>query len=76
MIPRLKQVCPWTRLLVVLRDPVDRAYSHYQMAVDTKCPPEQAALRGQSQYLGKAFEEVVEEEIKQLEVMKISHLKD
>jgi hypothetical protein len=46
------------------------------MAVDTKCPPEQAALRGQSQYLGKAFEEVVEEEIKQLEVMKISHLKD
>lgn len=27
---RVKQVCPASRLIVILRNPVDRAYSHYQ----------------------------------------------
>jgi hypothetical protein len=32
-IPRLAQTLPSSRLIVVLRDPVDRAYSHYQHEV-------------------------------------------
>lgn len=27
---RMKQVCPEARLIIILRDPVERAYSHYQ----------------------------------------------
>ncbi|CAN0426043.1 unnamed protein product, partial [Ectocarpus sp. 13 AM-2016] len=30
VVPRLKKVAGKTRLLVMLRDPVKRAYSHYQ----------------------------------------------
>ena len=43
VIPRLRAVCPWARLLVVLRDPVDRAYSQYQMCLD---PQGVAGLQG------------------------------
>ena len=31
IVPRLKAVCPWAQLLVILRNPVDRAFSQYQM---------------------------------------------
>ena len=41
VIPRIKAVCPWVKLLVVLRDPVDRAYSQYQMCNDSNGTPEQ-----------------------------------
>ena len=41
VIPRIKAVCPWVKLLVVLRDPVDRAYSQYQMCNDPNGTPEQ-----------------------------------
>src|SRR5690606_20854753 len=27
---RVKQICPSSRLIVILREPVERAYSHYQ----------------------------------------------
>lgn len=36
-----------TRLLVMLRDPVKRAYSHYQMAVDPEGTPAQLRSRGE-----------------------------
>lgn len=51
------------KFLVMLRDPVARAYSQYQMALDTSGTPEQMKLRGLSSYSGKSFEEVIESEI-------------
>lgn len=31
IIPRILQVCPWVKIIVILRDPVERAYSNYAM---------------------------------------------
>ncbi len=64
VIPRLQAICPQgVKILVMLRNPVDRAYSHYQMCVDPTGTPEQLKNRGRSAYVGKTFEQVVEEEI-------------
>ena len=32
---RIKQTVPWSKLVLILRNPVDRAYSHYKMIVKT-----------------------------------------
>lgn len=32
---RIKQTVPWSKLILILRDPVDRAYSQYKMIVKT-----------------------------------------
>jgi hypothetical protein len=72
VIPRLRAVCPWAKLLVVLRNPVDRAYSQYQMCSDPEGTPEQLKVRGMSAYAGRSFEDIVEEEIAELEGMGIN----
>lgn len=51
------------KFFIMLRNPVARAYSQYQMAIDTTGTPEQMKLRGLSSYSGKSFEEVIESEI-------------
>ncbi len=66
MIPRLLEVAPMSKILVVLRDPVARAYSQYQMSIDTSGTEEQQKIRGISSYSSLTFEEVVEREISEL----------
>ncbi len=51
----------------MLRNPVDRAYSQYQMIQDPTGTPEQLQLRGRSHHMNKTFEQVLEEEIKEIE---------
>jgi len=51
---------------VTLRDPVKRAFSQYQMIQDPEGTPEQKRARGQSELLGKSFEEVVMAELDEL----------
>lgn len=65
VIPRMKSVFSDIpiKFLVMLRDPVGRAYSQYQMAIDTSGTPEQLKLRGLGSYSGKSFEEIIETEI-------------
>jgi hypothetical protein len=63
VIPRIKLVVPWVRMLVILRDPVDRAFSQYQMCVSTEGTDEQKRVRGMSSYVSKSFTQVVREEI-------------
>lgn len=46
VIPRLKAVAGHARLLVMLRDPVKRAYSQYHMALDPEGTPAQLKSRG------------------------------
>lgn len=54
VIPRLKEVFPWpTKFLVMARDPVKRAYSHYQMITD----------KGHPQWLHLSFQEVVQRDL-------------
>lgn len=64
----MKGICPWTKVLVMLRDPVERAYSQYQMCVDTSGTAEQLQVRGESAYRNMTFEQVIEQEIKALQV--------
>jgi len=72
VIPRVQRVCPpGIRIIVMLRNPVDRAYSQFQMSIDTKGTPEQLLLRGRASYAGKPFAQVVEEEIAELESLGI-----
>lgn len=80
---------PWIKLFVILRNPVDRAFSQYNMCIDatgklSSClttdvsmishsagTEEQLRVRGQSQYIGKSFEEVIVEEMKELQSLGI-----
>lgn len=68
VIPRVRSVLPFAdvRFLVMLRNPVARAYSQYHMAIDETGTPEQMKVRGLTAYIGKSFSEVVEEEIASL----------
>lgn len=72
VIPRILNICPWVKILVMLRNPVDRAYSHYQMCIDPTGTPEQLQVRGMSSYVNKTFEEVIEAEINELERLGIN----
>lgn len=57
VLPRVQALCPHARLIVMLRDPVARAYSQYQMVVDPEGTPEQKKARG-THWVGRTFEEV------------------
>lgn len=66
VLPRIQAICPWTKLLVILRNPVARAYSQYQMCVSHDGDPQQREIRGMSSYIGRSFDEVVQIEIDEL----------
>jgi hypothetical protein len=42
----MKLICPWAKLIVMLRNPTERAYSQYQMCVDPTGTPEQLKVKG------------------------------
>lgn len=60
----LKKVCPWNpKLLAILRDPIDRAWSHFNMAVQTD----------RTKKLWNAtFEQVLDLELESLRKLKLS----
>lgn len=66
VIPRIKNYTPWAKLIIMLRNPVDRAYSQFEMIQDPTGTAEQLKNRGRSHYAKKSFEEIIEEEIKEL----------
>jgi len=67
VIPRMKAICPWTKVIIMLRNPVDRAFSQYQMCIDPVGTSEQLAVRGESSFRNLSFEDAIEAEIKELE---------
>ncbi len=73
VIPRVKAVCPWVKIIVMLRDPIDRALSHYSMVTSEDGTDAQKKTRGTA-WRGKTFEEVVDMEMNELE--KYGVLKD
>ena len=65
LFKRLRTACPQARLLVILREPCERAWSHYRMTADVaNASPEQVARRGSVQ--GKSFKQIVEEDLSTL----------
>lgn len=72
VLSRIKATVPWVRILVMLRDPTARAYSHYQMCADQSGTEEQKKVRGMSAYIGRTFEQIICEEIKELETLGIN----
>jgi hypothetical protein len=59
-------IVPWIKIIVMLRNPVERAFSQYQMCVDPEGTPEQLKVRGASAYCKMTFDEAVRLEIKSL----------
>jgi hypothetical protein len=74
VLPRLKLYVPWCKIIIILRNPVERAYSQYEMIKDPDGSPEQLKNRGQSHYGEKSFEDIVNEEISELKASGISEL--
>lgn len=62
---RVARVRPDMRLLVIVRDPVERAYSHYQMMRDRSGTEEQLQRRGS--VADKSFAEFVEQDLARLQ---------
>ena len=58
---RLHTAAPCVKLVVCLRDPVDRAYSHYKMTEDKGGTPSQRKRRGT--VAGKVFPELADDDI-------------
>jgi len=58
VLTRLKAVAPNAKAIVMLRDPVKRAYSHYCMTVDEKGTKGQLRVRGRSHWKDKSIEQV------------------
>ncbi|KAH9197670.1 hypothetical protein AeNC1_000371 [Aphanomyces euteiches] len=71
VIERFKALMPKCKILVTLRNPVDRAFSQYIMTADPDGNPEQLRNRGHSALGGKSFEDVVESEIKEIQELGI-----
>jgi hypothetical protein len=72
-LPRIKEVCPWAKLLVTLRDPVERAFSQYQMMIDPDGTPQQKKNRG-TLAVGRTFDEVQGDDSKRRAVMTCAHV--
>ncbi|RHY30836.1 hypothetical protein DYB32_003979 [Aphanomyces invadans] len=62
---RMRQLLPSTRFIVVLRNPIQRAYSQYHMTADPHGTPHQLAMRKAVQ--GKSFQDVVDEDLRRLQ---------
>ena len=66
VIPRVKDVCPWVKLIVMLRNPIDRALSHYRMVTSDDGTDAQKKIRGMA-WRGLTFEQVIEMEMVEME---------
>ncbi|KAJ0407958.1 hypothetical protein ATCC90586_001986 [Pythium insidiosum] len=67
VIQRFQRVIPHCRkILVILRNPIDRAYSHYCMTADKEGNEAQLRNRGHHHLKGRTFEQIVEAEMADL----------
>lgn len=64
VIPRLQRVFEWKRMkfFVTIREPIQRAESHYAMVTSTDGTPEQLKARG-SEWQQKSFWQVVQDDL-------------
>ncbi|DBA01206.1 TPA: hypothetical protein N0F65_002341 [Lagenidium giganteum] len=69
VIDRVKRIAPVCKVLAILRNPVDRAYSHYCMTADTEGNEQQLRNRGHHHLKGRTFEQIVDEELAELSAL-------
>ena len=60
------KVVPWVHLIVMLRNPVDRAYSQYNMILDPYGTGVFLKMEDRSPYARLSLEEIVERELKEI----------
>lgn len=63
---RIAALAPDARLLVILRNPVARAYSHFSMTADLSTDSPEL-MRRRQYVLGRSFEDLVEEDLAKLD---------
>jgi len=71
-IARVKALASHAQFIIMLREPVERAFSQYIMTTDPVGSPAQLRNRGKAGLEGKTFEEVVETELAELEALGIT----
>ena len=64
---RIKAVCPHARLVIAVRNPIARAYSHYQMTRDTRGSEFVKKIRGCAVLGERSFEEAIDDDVRQLQ---------
>ncbi|KAL7541670.1 hypothetical protein ACHAWF_006993, partial [Thalassiosira exigua] len=66
VIPRVKECFPHgPKLMIMTRDPIKRAVSHYAMVTSSDGTPEQMKVRG-TEWRDKTLEEVLEEDVRHM----------
>eukprot|EP01043_Picozoa_sp_COSAG02_P019917 COSAG02_NODE_971_length_15551_cov_4.415157_11_plen_386_part_00 len=63
---RMAALAPKARLIVTLREPIERAYSHFRMCADTRGSAQQLANRGHEHVKGRDFAHLVAEDLEAL----------
>lgn len=63
---RMAALAPNARLIVTLREPIERAYSHFRMCADTRGSAQQLANRGHEHVAGRGFASIVAEDLEAL----------
>lgn len=63
---RMATLAPNARVIVILREPIERAYSHFRMCADTRGSEQQLANRGHEHVVGHDFASVVAEDLEAL----------
>ncbi|RHX97329.1 hypothetical protein DYB25_003285 [Aphanomyces astaci] len=64
---RMRQLLPSVRFIVMLRNPIERAYSQYHMTADPTGTPHQLEMRKVVQ--GKSFQDVINEDLARLQAV-------
>ena len=64
VLKRIARLLPQVKLILVLRNPVDRAYSHYNHSVrgGRETLPFEVAIRKEEERIGKALKRMIEDE--------------
>ncbi|RLO02327.1 hypothetical protein DYB28_009878, partial [Aphanomyces astaci] len=64
---RMRQLLPSIRFIVMLRNPIERAYSQYHMTADPTGTPHQLEMRKVVQ--GKSFQDVIHQDLARLQAV-------
>ncbi|ETV87843.1 hypothetical protein, variant [Aphanomyces astaci] len=64
---RMRQLLPSIRFIVMLRNPIERAYSQYHMTADPTGTPHQLEMRKVVQ--GKSFQDIIHEDLARLQAV-------
>lgn len=71
---RMRALTPDIRLIVMLREPIDRCFSHYRMCTDSRGSAEQLRNRGVEHVSGLSFADVVAADLADLKAAGVTDM--